>query len=263
MVSWATSPSRSDIDYELEHPTDKRVYAIAEAFEQGYTIDHIYERTKIDRWFLQRLYRIYQYKNVLRGYDGDGSQPLPADVLHEAKRMGFSDFQIAELTMTRSTLPMFDRMMHIRRRRLEAGIRPCVKQIDTLAGEYPAQTNYLYLYLQRNETDDVSFNEHGHRTVIVLGSGAYRIGSSVEFDWCGVDTHCRPCTARGPTSSIMINYNPETVSTDYDVLRQALFRRAQHTRRVMDILRARESPYGVIVSDGRTDTRTIWPLPLH
>ena len=233
-------PVEVDIDYELEHPTDKRVYAIAEAFEQGYTIDHIYERTKIDRWFLQRLYRIYQYKNVLRGYDGDGSQPLPADVLHEAKRMGFSDFQIAELTMTRSTLPMFDRMMHIRRRRLEAGIRPCVKQIDTLAGEYPAQTNYLYLTYNGTKNDIVY--EHDHRSVIVLGSGAYRIGSSVEFDWCGVNT--LKTLSHVGLRSVMINYNPETVSTDYDVCDRLYFDELTFER-VMDIIEF-ESPYGVV-----------------
>ena len=249
-------PVEVDIDYELEHPTDKRVYAIAEAFEQGYTIDHIYERTKIDRWFLQRLYRIYQYKNVLRGYDGDGSQPLPADVLHEAKRMGFSDFQIAELTMTRSTLPMFDRMMHIRRRRLEAGIRPCVKQIDTLAGEYPAQTNYLYLTYNGTKNDIVY--EHDHRSVIVLGSGAYRIGSSVEFDWCGVNT--LKTLSHVGLRSVMINYNPETVSTDYDVCDRLYFDELTFER-VMDIIEF-ESPYGVVVSTGGQIPNNL-AMPLH
>ena len=249
-------PVEVDIDYELEHPTDKRVYAIAEAFEQGYTIDHIYERTKIDRWFLQRLYRIYQYKNVLRGYDGDGSQPLPADVLHEAKRMGFSDFQIAELTMTRSTLPMFDRMMHIRRRRLVAGIRPCVKQIDTLAGEYPAQTNYLYLTYNGTKNDIVY--EHDHRSVIVLGSGAYRIGSSVEFDWCGVNT--LKTLSHVGLRSVMINYNPETVSTDYDVCDRLYFDELTFER-VMDIIEF-ESPYGVVVSTGGQIPNNL-AMPLH
>ena len=249
-------PVEVDIDYELEHPTDKRVYAIAEAFEQGYTIDHIYERTKIDRWFLQRLYRIYQYKNVLRGYDGDGSQPLPVDVLHEAKRMGFSDFQIAELTMTRSTLPMFDRMMHIRRRRLEAGIRPCVKQIDTLAGEYPAQTNYLYLTYNGTKNDIVY--EHDHRSVIVLGSGAYRIGSSVEFDWCGVNT--LKTLSHVGLRSVMINYNPETVSTDYDVCDRLYFDELTFER-VMDIIEF-ESPYGVVVSTGGQIPNNL-AMPLH
>lgn len=249
-------PVEVDIDYELEHPTDKRVYAIAEAFEQGYTIDHIYERTKIDRWFLQRLYRIYQYKNVLRGYDGDGSQPLPADVLHEAKRMGFSDFQIAELTMTRSTLPMFDRMMHIRRRRLEADIRPCVKQIDTLAGEYPAQTNYLYLTYNGTKNDIIY--EHDHRSVIVLGSGAYRIGSSVEFDWCGVNT--LKTLSHVGLRSVMINYNPETVSTDYDVCDRLYFDELTFER-VMDIIEL-EAPYGVVVSTGGQIPNNL-AMPLH
>ena len=237
-------PVEVDIDEELEHPTDKRVYAIAEAFEQGYTIDQVYERTRIDRWFLQRLYRIHLYKNVLRGYDGDGSQPLPADVLHEAKRMGFSDFQIAELTMSRSTLPMFERMMSVRRRRLELGIRPCVKQIDTLAGEYPAQTNYLYLTYNGTK-NDIEY-EHDHRSVIVLGSGAYRIGSSVEFDWCGVNT-LKTLTQVG-LRSVMINYNPETVSTDYDVCDRLYFDELTFER-VMDIIEL-ESPYGVVVSTG-------------
>lgn len=237
-------PVEVDIDEELEHPTDKRVYAIAEAFEQGYTIDQVYERTRIDRWFLQRLYRIHLYKNVLRGYDGDGSQPLPADVLHEAKRMGFSDFQIAELTMSRSTLPMFERMMSVRCRRLELGIRPCVKQIDTLAGEYPAQTNYLYLTYNGTK-NDIEY-EHDHRSVIVLGSGAYRIGSSVEFDWCGVNT-LKTLTQVG-LRSVMINYNPETVSTDYDVCDRLYFDELTFER-VMDIIEL-ESPYGVVVSTG-------------
>ena len=237
-------PVEVDIDEELEHPTDKRVYAIAEAFEQGYTIDQVYERTRIDRWFLQRLYRIHLYKNVLRGYDGDGSQPLPADVLHEAKRMGFSDFQIAELTMSRSTLPMFERMMSVRRRRLELGIRPCVKQIDTLAGEYPAQTNYLYLTYNGTK-NDIEY-EHDHRSVIVLGSGAYRIGSSVEFDWCGVNT-LKTLTQVG-LRSVMINYNPETVSTDYDMCDRLYFDELTFER-VMDIIEL-ESPYGVVVSTG-------------
>ena len=237
-------PVEVDIDDELEHPTDKRVYAIAEAFEQGYTIDQIYERTKIDRWFLQRLYRIYEYKNVLRGYDGDGTGPLPADVLYEAKRMGFSDFQIAELTMSRSALPMFERMMCIRRRRLEMGIRPCVKQIDTLAGEYPAQTNYLYLTYNGTK-DDIEY-EHDHRSVIVLGSGAYRIGSSVEFDWCGVNT--LKTLSQVGLRSVMINYNPETVSTDYDICDRLYFDELTFER-VMDIIEM-ESPYGVVVSTG-------------
>ena len=249
-------PVKVDIDEELEHPTDKRVYAIAEAFEKGYTIEQIYERTRIDRWFLQRLHRIHLFKEVLRSHDGDGSQPLPEDVLREAKRMGFSDFQIAELTMTRSDLPMFDRMLHIRRMRKGMGILPCVKQIDTLAGEYPAQTNYLYL-TYNGEKNDLKY-ERDHRSVIVLGSGAYRIGSSVEFDWCGVNT--LKTLSQVGLRSVMINYNPETVSTDYDICDRLYFDELTFER-VMDIIEM-ESPYGVVVSTGGQIPNNL-AMPLH
>ena len=249
-------PVKVDIDEELEHPTDKRVYAIAEAFEKGYTIEQIYERTRIDRWFLQRLHRIHLFKEVLRSHDGDGSQPLPEDVLREAKRMGFSDFQIAELTMTRSDLPMFDRMLHIRRMRKGMGILPCVKQIDTLAGEYPAKTNYLYL-TYNGEKNDLEY-ERDHRSVIVLGSGAYRIGSSVEFDWCGVNT--LKTLSQVGLRSVMINYNPETVSTDYDICDRLYFDELTFER-VMDIIEM-ESPYGVVVSTGGQIPNNL-AMPLH
>ncbi len=249
-------PVKVDIDEELEHPTDKRVYAIAEAFEKGYTIEQIYERTRIDRWFLQRLHRIHLFKEVLRSHDGDGSQPLPEDVLREAKRMGFSDFQIAELTMTRSDKSMFDRMLHIRRMRKGMGILPCVKQIDTLAGEYPAQTNYLYL-TYNGEKNDLKY-ERDHRSVIVLGSGAYRIGSSVEFDWCGVNT--LKTLSQVGLRSVMINYNPETVSTDYDICDRLYFDELTFER-VMDIIEM-ESPYGVVVSTGGQIPNNL-AMPLH
>ena len=249
-------PVKVDIDEELEHPTDKRVYAIAEAFEKGYTIEQIYERTRIDRWFLQRLHRIHLFKDVLRSHDGDGSQPLPEDVLREAKRMGFSDFQIAELTMTRSDKSMFDRMLHIRRMRKGMGILPCVKQIDTLAGEYPAQTNYLYL-TYNGERNDLEY-ERDHRSVIVLGSGAYRIGSSVEFDWCGVNT--LKTLSQVGLRSVMINYNPETVSTDYDICDRLYFDELTFER-VMDIIEM-ESPYGVVVSTGGQIPNNL-AMPLH
>ena len=249
-------PVKVDIDEELEHPTDKRVYAIAEAFEKGYTIEQIYERTRIDRWFLQRLHRIHLFKEVLRSHDGDGSQPLPEDVLREAKRMGFSDFQIAELTMTRSDKSMFDRMLHIRRMRKGMGILPCVKQIDTLAGEYPAQTNYLYL-TYNGDRNDLKY-ERDHRSVIVLGSGAYRIGSSVEFDWCGVNT--LKTLSQVGLRSVMINYNPETVSTDYDICDRLYFDELTFER-VMDIIEM-ESPYGVVVSTGGQIPNNL-AMPLH
>ncbi len=249
-------PVKVDIDEELEHPTDKRVYAIAEAFEKGYTIEQIYERTRIDRWFLQRLHRIHLFKEVLRSHDGDGSQPLPEDVLREAKRMGFSDFQIAELTMMRSDKSMFDRMLHIRRMRKGMGILPCVKQIDTLAGEYPAQTNYLYL-TYNGEKNDLKY-ERDHRSVIVLGSGAYRIGSSVEFDWCGVNT--LKTLSQVGLRSVMINYNPETVSTDYDICDRLYFDELTFER-VMDIIEM-ESPYGVVVSTGGQIPNNL-AMPLH
>ncbi len=249
-------PVKVDIDEELEHPTDKRVYAIAEAFEKGYTIEQIYERTRIDRWFLQRLHRIHLFKEVLRSHDGDGSQPLPEDVLREAKRMGFSDFQIAELTMTRSDKSMFDRMLHIRRMRKGMGILPCVKQIDTLAGEYPAKTNYLYL-TYNGEKNDLKY-ERDHRSVIVLGSGAYRIGSSVEFDWCGVNT--LKTLSQVGLRSVMINYNPETVSTDYDICDRLYFDELTFER-MMDIIEM-ESPYGVVVSTGGQIPNNL-AMPLH
>ncbi len=249
-------PVKVDIDEELEHPTDKRVYAIAEAFEKGYTIEQIYERTRIDRWFLQRLHRIHLFKEVLRSHDGDGSQPLPEDVLREAKRMGFSDFQIAELTMTRSDKSMFDRMLHIRRMRKGIGILPCVKQIDTLAGEYPAKTNYLYL-TYNGEKNDLKY-ERDHRSVIVLGSGAYRIGSSVEFDWCGVNT--LKTLSQVGLRSVMINYNPETVSTDYDICDRLYFDELTFER-VMDIIEM-EAPYGVVVSTGGQIPNNL-AMPLH
>ena len=249
-------PVKVDIDEELEHPTDKRVYAIAEAFEKGYTIEQIYERTRIDRWFLQRLHRIHLFKEVLRSHDGDGSQPLPEDVLREAKRMGFSDFQIAELTMTRSDKSMFDRMLHIRRMRKGMGILPCVKQIDTLAGEYPAKTNYLYL-TYNGDRNDLKY-ERDHRSVIVLGSGAYRIGSSVEFDWCGVNT--LKTLSQVGLRSVMINYNPETVSTDYDICDRLYFDELTFER-VMDIIEM-ESPYGVVVSTGGQIPNNL-AMPLH
>ncbi len=249
-------PVKVNIDEELEHPTDKRVYAIAEAFEQGYTIDDIHERTRIDRWFLQRLHRIHLFKEALRAHDGDGSQPLPEEVLREAKRMGFSDFQIAELTMTRSDSPMFDRMLRIREMRKGMGILPCVKQIDTLAGEYPAQTNYLYL-TYNGDKHDLEY-ERDHRSVIVLGSGAYRIGSSVEFDWCGVNT--LKTLSQVGLRSVMINYNPETVSTDYDICDRLYFDELTFER-VMDIIEL-ESPYGVVVSTGGQIPNNL-AMPLH
>ncbi len=249
-------PVKVDIDEELEHPTDKRVYAIAEAFEKSYTIEQIYERTRIDRWFLQRLHRIHLFKEVLRSHDGDGSQPLPEEVLREAKRMGFSDFQIAELTMTRSDKSMFDRMLHIRRMRKGMGILPCVKQIDTLAGEYPARTNYLYL-TYNGDKNDLEY-ERDHRSVIVLGSGAYRIGSSVEFDWCGVNT--LKTLSQVGLRSVMINYNPETVSTDYDICDRLYFDELTFER-VIDIIEL-ESPYGVVVSTGGQIPNNL-AMPLH
>lgn len=249
-------PVKVNIDEELEHPTDKRVYAIAEAFEQGYTIDDIHKRTRIDRWFLQRLHRIHLFKEALRAHDGDGSQPLPEEVLREAKRMGFSDFQIAELTMTRSDSPMFDRMLRIREMRKGMGILPCVKQIDTLAGEYPAQTNYLYL-TYNGDKHDLEY-ERDHRSVIVLGSGAYRIGSSVEFDWCGVNT--LKTLSQVGLRSVMINYNPETVSTDYDICDRLYFDELTFER-VMDIIEL-ESPYGVVVSTGGQIPNNL-AMPLH
>ncbi len=231
-----------DIDHELTNPTDRRIFAINEAFEKGYSVDKIHELTKIDRWFLYKLEHIFKLKNELVKYNT--LETLPTELLLKSKQMGFSDFQIARLVMNTSSHKMHQGVLQVRNFRKKAGITPVVKQIDTLAGEYPAQTNYLYMTYNGTE-NDVTF-AHDDRSVIVLGSGAYRIGSSVEFDWCGVNAINTIREAK--YHAIMINYNPETVSTDYDNCDRLYFDELSFER-VMDIIDL-EVPKGVVVSTG-------------
>ena len=231
-----------DIDEELVNPTDARIFAIAGAFDLGYGVDRIHEMTKIDRWFLQRLENIHGLKERLSGLNGE--KELTPEILRKAKQYGFSDFQIGRLVLKESSLSAHGKMLKIRELRKEKGILPCVKQIDTLAGEYPAMTNYLYVTYNGTENDVVY--ERDHRSVIVLGSGAYRIGSSVEFDWCGVSA--LNTIRRMGYRSVMINYNPETVSTDYDTCDRLYFDELSFER-VMDIVEW-EAPKGVVVSTG-------------
>ena len=231
-----------DIDEELVNPTDKRIFAIAEAFDRGYTVERVHEMTRIDNWFLERLQRIHRLKDELSRYTWLSG--VHAALLKEAKQMGFSDFQIARLVMKEDRRSLHERMLDVRAYRKKLGIVPCVKQIDTLAGEYPAMTNYLYVTYNGAE-NDVEY-EHDGKSVIVLGSGAYRIGSSVEFDWCGVSA--LHAIHKMGYRSVMVNYNPETVSTDYDTCDRLYFDELSFER-VMDIVEL-EMPKGVIVSTG-------------
>ncbi|MGE5394887.1 MAG: carbamoyl-phosphate synthase (glutamine-hydrolyzing) large subunit [Candidatus Saccharibacteria bacterium] len=230
------------IDEELVHPTDRRIFAIAEAFNKGYTVDDIYEKTKIDRWFLQKLQNIHVTKGKLE--DVGSLQALPDDLLYQAKRQGFSDFQVARLVLKSPNKEINNDLLKVREHRKSKNILPFVKQIDTLAGEYPAQTNYLYLTYNGNE-HDIEF-PRDNKSVIVLGSGAYRIGSSVEFDWCSVNAITT--IHKEHYRSIMINYNPETVSTDYDTCDRLYFDELTFER-VMDIVDL-EIPKGVVLSMG-------------
>ena len=231
-----------EIEQELINPTDRRIFAIAEAFNKGYSIDEIHEKTKIDRWFLQKLNNIYKIKLELRQVNELEQLPLP--LLKAAKQAGFSDFQIARLVIKSSVKEIFSDLLRVRAFRKAHGIVPVVKQIDTLAGEYPAQTNYLYLTHNGTENDVQYLGDH--KSVIVLGSGAYRIGSSVEFDWCSVNT-IDTIKEQG-YRAVMINYNPETVSTDYDTCDRLYFDELSFER-VMDIYDL-ENPHGVVVSMG-------------
>ena len=226
----------------LQEPTDKRIFAIAKAMDEGYTIDRIHELTRIDRWFLQKLHNIYETNRQLSACPS--INVLDNDLLRKAKVQGFSDFQIARALGMEQEMEIERAIDVIRMRRKQAGIVPYVKQIDTLAAEYPAQTNYLYLTYSA-VAHDVQY-ENDHRSVVVLGSGAYRIGSSVEFDWCGVQALAT--IRREGYRGVMINYNPETVSTDYDMCDRLYFDELTYER-VMDILDL-EMPYGVIVSTG-------------
>ena len=233
-----------DIDKALHEPTDKRIFVISKAFRAGYTIDQVHELTKIDKWFLQKLMNIMNTSEELHQWGNNHKQiaDLPADLLKQAKRQGFSDFQIARAIGYEGD--MEDGSLYVRNYRKSLGIVPVVKQIDTLAAEYPAQTNYLYLTYSGTANDVTYLGDH--RSIVVLGSGAYRIGSSVEFDWCGVQA--LHTIRKEGWRSVMINYNPETVSTDYDMCDRLYFDELTFER-VMDVLEL-ENPHGVIVSTG-------------
>ena len=230
-----------DLDEELANPTDLRVFSIASALEEGYTIERIHELTKIDPWFLGKLKNIVDYKNVLATYNK--IEDLPEDVVRQAKVLGFSDFQIARFVLKNSS-NMENQLLAVRKHRKELGVLPAVKRINTVASEHPELTNYLYMtYAVKGY--DVNYYKND-KSVVVLGSGAYRIGSSVEFDWCSVNA---VQTARKlGYKSIMINYNPETVSTDYDMCDRLYFDELSFER-VLDVIDL-EQPNGVIVSVG-------------
>jgi len=229
----------TDIDKALREPTDKRIFVISKAMRAGYTVDEIHSLTKIDKWFLYKLQNIMKTSKQLHSYNA--LQAIPSNLLRNAKRQGFSDFQIARAI---GEDDMEQGVLKVRAHRKALGILPVVKQIDTLAAEYPAQTNYLYLTYGGTE-DDVAY-AGDKRSVVVLGSGAYRIGSSVEFDWCGVQA--LNTIRREGYRSVMINYNPETVSTDYDICDRLYFDELTFER-VLDIIE-KENPHGVIVSTG-------------
>ena len=231
-----------DIDAALKEPTDKRVFVISKAMHKGYTVDQIHELTKIDKWFLEKLKHIIDIDEAMKKCN---INTLDKELLRTAKVYGFTDFQIARAVGLEQELDnMAKAGLTVRSLRKNYGILPVVKQIDTLAAEYPAQTNYLYV-TYAGVKSDITF-ENDHRSIIVLGSGAYRIGSSVEFDWCGVQA--LNTIRKEGWRSVMINYNPETVSTDYDMCDRLYFDELTFER-VMDIIEM-EQPHGVIVSTG-------------
>ena len=231
-----------DIDAALREPTDKRVFVISKAMHKGYTVDQIHELTKIDKWFLEKLQHIIDIDEEMKKCN---INTLNKDLLRTAKVYGFTDFQIARAVGLEDELKsMRKASLVVRSRRKNYGILPVVKQIDTLAAEYPAQTNYLYV-TYAGVNSDIKY-ENDKRSIIVLGSGAYRIGSSVEFDWCGVQA--LNTIRKEGFRSVMINYNPETVSTDYDMCDRLYFDELTFER-VMDIIDL-ETPHGVIVSTG-------------
>ncbi|MBQ4483994.1 MAG: carbamoyl-phosphate synthase (glutamine-hydrolyzing) large subunit [Prevotella sp.] len=232
-----------DLDTELSTPTDQRIFAIAQALEEGYSVERIEELTKIDVWFLEKLRHIVDLKHQLMEYNT--LVELPDELLLEIKRCGFSDFQIARFVLKPRGGNMEKENLQVRRHRKERGIVPSVKRIPTVASEHPELTNYLYFTYEASATHDVNYYKN-EKTVVVLGSGAYRIGSSVEFDWCSVNAIQ---TARKlGYKSIMINYNPETVSTDYDMCDRLYFDELS-MERVLDVIDL-ESPRGIIVSVG-------------
>jgi len=231
-----------DVRKELTQPTDQRVFVIAEALEQGMSVDEIHELSRIDKWFLEKLKNITDLKKELSNYNN--LSELPDDLLLKAKQLGYSDFQIARIVLNTPSLEMEKGLLEVRAHRKQRNILPVVKQIDTMAGEFPAQINYLYL-TYKGTKHDIEFEKDG-QSVVVLGSGAYRIGSSVEFDWCSVNA-VETVNEQG-FRSVMINYNPETVSTDYDVCGRLFFDELT-LERVLDITDL-EAPKGVIISTG-------------
>ena len=232
----------ADIDSALREPTDKRIFIISKAMSQGYTVDQIHELTKIDKWFLRKLQNIKDTSNALHACKS--INVVDNELMRRAKVQGFTDFQIARAVGMEEKMDIEEASLVVRARRKAAGIVPVVKQIDTLAAEYPAQTNYLSMTYS-GVANDIQY-EHDKRSIVVLGSGAYRIGSSVEFDWCGVQA--LNTIRKEGYRSVMINYNPETVSTDYDMCDRLYFDELTFER-VLDILDL-ECPKGVIVSTG-------------
>ena len=231
-----------DIELALREPDDKRIFAIAKAMSAGYSVERIHELTRIDRWFLSKLRNIVETERDLAGYDA--LEDIPAGLLLLAKQQGFSDHQIQRLVFKHPAEKATVLQDRVREYRKSLGIVPVVKQIDTLAAEFPAKTNYLYL-TYNGSVNDISY-EHDGKSVVVLGSGAYRIGSSVEFDWCSVS--CLQQMQKRGYRGVLINYNPETVSTDYDMCDRLYFDELTFER-VMDILEM-EDPHGVVVSVG-------------
>ncbi|KAF8948128.1 hypothetical protein BGZ47_006386 [Haplosporangium gracile] len=243
LVGFAPKEIYAVIEEELTHPSDQRVFAIANAMQQGYTVDRIWELTKIDKWFLNKLMNIINLEKALGRFTAND---VPASMLRSAKQIGFSDRQIATAISSNE--------LSVRRLRTDAGITPFVKQIDTVAAEFPAFTNYLYMTYNAVE-HDVTFEDKG---VMVLGSGVYRIGSSVEFDWCAVRA-IRTLRSRG-VKTVMVNYNPETVSTDYDEADRLYFENI-NLERILDIYEI-ESSSGVVIAMGGQTPNNI-ALPLH
>ena len=237
------SPMRiANIENALKEPTDSRIFVIESAFRKGYDVDKIHELTKIDKWFLYKLRNLYQTATELESLNH--IKDIPQDLLKLAKQQGFSDFQIAKAVLKQNLGNGHEANLKVRALRNEYGIKPVVKQIDTLAAEYPAQTNYLYM-TYNGTTHDIAYENDG-KSVVVVGSGAYRIGSSVEFDWCSVNALLT--VKREGWRSVMINYNPETVSTDYDMCDRLYFDELTFER-VMDIIDL-ETPHGTILSTG-------------
>ncbi len=240
----ANKPEQVDnatIDKLLSEPNEERIFAINLAFEAGYTLEQVHDLTKIDHWFLQRLYTIFELSNQLAAQRGSGLDALETGLLREVKKAGFSDQQIAVKLLGQGDVKADELLVRARRKAL--GVLPVIKQIDTLAAEFPAKTNYLYSTYHGTEND---LQPETNKSIAVLGSGVYRIGSSVEFDWCGVNAV--QTAAEEGYKTIIINYNPETVSTDYDVSDRLYFEELSFER-VMDILEF-EQPEGVILSTG-------------